>query len=389
MKSLDHQAFLNVLRAAQAPCISLYQPTHRRHPDNQQDPIRYRNQVDAVEASLGESHGVRTVRSLIGPFRKLERDRTFWNHTLDGLAVLACEGTFETFLLQRAVPERVVVADSFHAKPLVRILQSADRYQVLCLGGGNVRLLEGNRDVLDEVDLDPGVPRGTDDGRDAAERGRAAQPSPEVDQDQAKGLKRSTSTSRRHRGTPQDAIDLDVEKHFRAVDRAIAEAHSKPTGLPMVLATLPEHQPVFRGLSRNPALLPLGIDGDPFARGLDDLRRAAWEVVAPYYTTRLAGLVDAYNEAHAKHRGSPDAATVADAAVASRVKTLLIEADRVIPGRLNHATGRITFDDLGDPEVDDLHDDLAELVLERGGEVIVVPRDAMPTDSGLAAIFRH
>jgi hypothetical protein len=25
----------------------------------------------------------------------------------------------------------------------------------------------------------------------------------------------------------------------------------------------------------------------------------------------------------------------------------------------------------------------------RGGQVIVVPREALPTDSGLAAIFRH
>ena len=25
------------------PCVSLYQPTHRHYPDNQQDPIRYRN----------------------------------------------------------------------------------------------------------------------------------------------------------------------------------------------------------------------------------------------------------------------------------------------------------------------------------------------------------
>jgi hypothetical protein len=25
------------------PCLSLYQPTHRRHPENLQDPIRYKN----------------------------------------------------------------------------------------------------------------------------------------------------------------------------------------------------------------------------------------------------------------------------------------------------------------------------------------------------------
>jgi hypothetical protein len=33
-------------------------------------------------------------------------------------------------------------------------------------------------------------------------------------------------------------------------------------------------------------------------------------------------------------------------------------------------------------------DDLAELVLGKGGEVVVVPRERMPIDSGLAAIYR-
>ena len=32
-----------------APCLSLYEPTHRRHPENQQDPIRFRSLVRDLE----------------------------------------------------------------------------------------------------------------------------------------------------------------------------------------------------------------------------------------------------------------------------------------------------------------------------------------------------
>src|SRR5690606_27843381 len=60
---------------------------------------------------------------------------------------------------QRPVKELVVVADSFHTKPLLRIIQSADRYQILALTRKDVRLFEGNRDVVDEVELDAAVPR--------------------------------------------------------------------------------------------------------------------------------------------------------------------------------------------------------------------------------------
>lgn len=69
--------------------------------------------------------------------------------------------------------------------------------------------------------------------------------------------------------------------------------------------------------------------------------------------------------------------------------TLLIEADRQIAGRLDGATGRLDFEDLSHPRVDDLLDDLGELVGQRGGRVLVIPAERMPTPTGVAAIYRH
>jgi hypothetical protein len=39
--------------------------------------------------------------------------------------------------------------------------------------------------------------------------------------------------------------------------------------------------------------------------------------------------------------------------------------------------------------VDDLLDDLSEKVLEKGGQVVVVPAERMPTKEGAAAIYRY
>jgi len=50
--------------------------------------------------------------------------------------------------------------------------------------------------------------------------------------------------------------------------------------------------------------------------------------------------------------------------------------------------GRISHDAVADPEVDDLLDDVAELVLQKGGQVMVIPAEKMPTDTGLAATYR-
>lgn len=43
------------------------------------------------------------VQALVEPFEAVAQDHDFWNHTLDGLAVLGAPGLFRVFLLQRPV----------------------------------------------------------------------------------------------------------------------------------------------------------------------------------------------------------------------------------------------------------------------------------------------
>lgn len=144
------------------PSLSLYQPTHRGHPDNQQDPIRFRHLVKAMETSLLRQHAADAVQALVEPFKALAQDHDFWNHTQGGLVVLGAPGLFRVFLLQRPVAELAVVAvvaDSFHTKPLRQFMQSTGRYQVLALSLHKVQLFEGDRNALDAVALAPGVPQ--------------------------------------------------------------------------------------------------------------------------------------------------------------------------------------------------------------------------------------
>jgi hypothetical protein len=43
MNSLANDYRAGLFEAQEPPCLSLYQPTHRHHPENRQDPIRFRN----------------------------------------------------------------------------------------------------------------------------------------------------------------------------------------------------------------------------------------------------------------------------------------------------------------------------------------------------------
>jgi hypothetical protein len=381
MHSLINDYAAGLLDAHEPPCLSLYQPTHRHHPDNQQDPIRFGNLVKSMEQSLRQKYTTRELKPLLEPFQALAGDRDFWNHTLDGLSVLRAPGLFRVYRLQRLVPELVVVADSFHVKPLMRILQSADLYQVLGLNRREIKFYEGNRDVLDEIELAQEVPRTITDalGEELTEPHLTVA---------SYGKGAGEPPMRHGHGSRKDEVDIDSERFFRAVDRAVLEHHSKPSGLPLILAALPEHHNLFRQVSQNPFLLSDGIDTHPDALPGEGLRDRAWRVVEPQYLTRLAALVEEFGRAKSKGLGSDDPAPVAEAAVAGRVAKLLIEAERHVAGRIDPASGRIEYGVLAHPEFDDLLDDLGELVLNKGAQVVIVPAERMPTRTGIAAIYR-
>jgi len=365
------------------PCLSLYQPTHRRHPDNQQDPIRFRYLVKALATSLRQQHATAAVKALVEPFEALAQDHDFWNHTLDGLAVLGGPGLFRVFLLQRPVAELAVAADSFHTKPLRQWLQSTGRYQVLALSLNKVQLFEGNRNTLDAVALAAGVPQ----TMTAALGDERTEPHTTVSS--YGGIGGGHMAMHHGQGGKMDEIDGDAERFFRAVDRAVLEHHSRPSGLPLMLAALPEHHHRFREVSHNPFLMASGLMADPQGLTHDDLRQRAWDVAAPQQEAQQAAWSDAYAAAAAHGLGSEDLSQVAYAAVAGRVSTLLLEAERQVAGRIDGSTGRIDPADLGNPRVDDVLDDLGTLVESMGGEVHVLPAERMPCRTGVAASFRY
>lgn len=203
----------------------------------------FRGHVKSLAASLAQAQTKVDVPALLAPFHALADNDAFWNHTLDGLAVLGCSGAFRVFVLPRILPDMAVVADSFHTQPLRRILQSVDRYQVLCLSRDKAKLWEGNRDGLAEIEWPESVPQTASEalGDHLKEEG-----------------------------------DLDTERYFRLLDRVVMEHCSKPSGLPLLLVALPEHHHRFRQSSHNAALIPEGLEINPDALDSEALCARAW-----------------------------------------------------------------------------------------------------------------
>ena len=383
MTSPTMERMSELLDGHSGTCVSVYLPTVRRFPEHQQNPVKFRNLLREAARTLTAEVGESQADELLAPLYALAENQAFWSHPQDGLAVFSANEFYRVMKLQRTVPERVVVRDRFRTKPKLRSVQSADRFQLLALTREQVSLVQGNRDAIDEVELAPGIPRTLTDalGEDVTEATKTGTGTLRGGHSAAGAFTRSGIGSRK------DEVDKDTERFFRVIDRAICDHYSKPSGLPLLLAALPEHQTPFRQLSHNSHLAEEAIAINPDSLDLETLRTKAWELFEPRYAKRIAQLVDEFNTANAHGTGSDDPDAIALAVIGGRVKTLLIEEDRTIPGHLDAATGQVRIRDDGASH-DDLIDDLAEHTLRAGGEVVIVPTDRMPSSAGVVATYR-
>jgi hypothetical protein len=182
---------------------------------------------------------------------------------------------------------------------------------------------------------------------------------------------------------------LRGEYRWHCLCGAILQHYSRPSGLPLILAALPEHHSRFHKVSQNPFLVTNGMRFHPDSLSTEELQAHAWQSLEERYRTRLTALGEQYEQARAEGLGSDDLVQVAKAAASGRVATLLIEADRQIMGWLDGTTGTIEFAQAGEARVSDLLDELGALTETMAGRVMVIPPQEMPRESGLAATYRY
>ena len=346
------------------PLISLYQPTHRSFPDNKQDPIVFKNLLRVIENSLEQLPNIDLMDTIMKPFYELKDNKNFWDHTSDGIAVFASKNNCVVYNLQTPVKELAVVANSYHIKPIIKAFQSTENYHILGLSRDNFTIYQGNRYGFEEIEIDQGTPRTMKEvlGEELSE--------PYLSHASHAGTG-SPAIYYGH-GDVKSEIDKDTEKYFRYVDSFVLENYSKTSKLPLILVSLTEHHSKFKKISNNPYLLEDGINKSIESLDLDEIQNSSRTIIQAINVEKIQKLAEAYAKAEAELSGSSDLVQVAKAAYESRVAAILIEEDKILPGKIDYKTGEIKFGAIDSPDYDDRMDDLAELVLLNGGDVFVL-----------------
>lgn len=377
IENFDHDIFAE----KEGPYVSIYQNTHKRPKDVEQDIISFKNHLKTVKESLLKSYKEEEVKELLEPLYSLEFEKDFWNHNREAFALFANPNDFVIIRLSNKVKERAIVADSFHKKPLIRYLQTRGAFDVLTLSKDSFALYTCTKELCHRVEFEEGT---------AVTKEEVLGTLDESGYLSHASYNGANKEAMYHGHEDNKSIEKkDTERFFRYVDQFIAKTYSNPTKRPIILWALPEHQGIFRKLSNNAYLLDEGVAQSDKEVQEDTVLEHAWKVIEPTYDKEVEEIIERYQLAHSRGMATDNVHVIGKKLLEGNIDTAIISIDKVLPGKVNKVDGTIIEGQLDDPSQDDVLDDLAEGIIDQGGQVVVLPDDDIPTDSGILAIYRY
>jgi len=329
-----------LVRIQDDPAVSIYMTTTapvRGERGGREDLARLGELLRGASRQLGPRESRRRVDELLAPI--VERARAGWRDAR-GVAFLQSANVSAAFTLPVEVPDLAVVAPAFHTKPLVALLDGGGRFVVLAIADGAATAYEGS----------------------------------------PHGLRRM-AFSFPARGTSPLADWLC------AVDRALG-AELSDRGDPVVVAGDGERREAFAAVSAYPWLLDGDLECDLEQVSVPDLHSTAMAIVDAHRAHVEGEAVAQYLAATARGGStSTDLELLCRGAAVGRVGLLLHRRGAHVWGRVSpsgECSRRSGAQRAGDGDV---VDDLCQMVLVSGGNVVEVSPERMPCDGPVCAVL--
>ncbi|MFD4408165.1 chemotaxis protein [Streptomyces sp. NPDC058246] len=346
------------------PAVSVLTPTHRREPDNAQDPVRLRNVVAEAKKQLEADPSVTRERRT-DVVDQLERALAEVDlaHAEDGLAIFAAPGEHQVWSLARTVPERVVLSDTFLTRNLVAAQASERPFWVLSVSADRVTLWNGGGGHVVE-DHAGGFPLTRDRENFDAER------------------------QERIGDMPSTFRDEGTRRFLREADTAVSAVlreNPRPlyvTGETAALSCLDEVGTV----SKDAAHVPHG----GLAHGTPD---AVWQAVRPLITAEERKHTDEVARELESARGRKAFAAGVDevwqSASEGRIRLLAVEENFRVTVRDDGGDHLVPAESADMDSREDIVDEIVEQCLETGAEVRFVPDGSLGDAKGIAGVLRY
>lgn len=352
--SLKH--FITEHHETDSPRISIYMPTHRMSPENKKDPILFKNLLADAKKILDHKYPRKDWEAIVRKLESMQEDIKFWNHTADGLAVLADAMDIKTFRLETNVPSYVVVDDYFYLVPLLQYFDPMGNAYLMDLSKDRFTLYRVSRNMVEEVNQDlietsfaelfndfdaqAGLNFGGYGGGNAAYHG--------------------------HRAKPEEE-EKDRDKYFRYIDSKLPGV-IREEEIPVILAGIPDNTSEYKKLAKGTFYLDATIDKPFDSMDMDQKLSSVREILLPRFEKQINDLKERYDYLHSQGKVSIGLKNVEENAEAARIEILFLSEDQ-------------------DKETLHLVNDLVTKVITAGGDVVIL--DAGRARNKISAILRY
>lgn len=373
--------------AERGPAVSLFSPTQRIVTDAGADPLRWKNLLIGVTEALHEQGMSRNATDeLLGPAWDQHADTLAWQHMSDGLAMFLRPDWHRTFRVPVEVSHIGTVGDRFVISPLLGAVSGEEHFLMLTVSQRKVRLLEGTRHRVEEVELsevptslgevvEPPDPRSHTMARPANRAGRGG-----------------PAIFYGH-GAADDSYKKDeVTRFLRVVADGLQPQLAKQFH-PMVLVGLEELVGIYREVNTYASVLVRSVDHNPDELSAEELHEAAWPIVEEHLEQDKRSAIERFGELNGTGRASTDPAEIEQASSEGRVDALFLADGPSCWDALDAREPRIVSlgsdgDSRGLAACEQL-DRTVVATLINGGAIHAVPDEPLLDGASVAATFRY
>ena len=274
MSILTRDDLKTLYQEREGVCVSIYMPTNPSETETDQGRIQLKNLLaEAEKHLLAAGLRVPDAQKLLNPAQKFLWDKHFWRHQDEGLALFLSAGAFYYYRLPYLFEAQAVIAGRFHIKPLLPLLADDGQFFILALSQNQVRLLQGTRHSIREVDIAE-IPASLTETMMAD--------GPEIQlqfhtKSGASGNGRRMAIFHGH-GAADKQSRTNIRRYFRQINNGLSDWLVNEHA-PLLLAGVDHLLSLYKEVNSYPHLIEEVITGNPETLQAEELHQRGWAIV--------------------------------------------------------------------------------------------------------------
>lgn len=342
-------------------CISIIMNSHRTKPDYLKDALTLKNLIKDVEKRLLAVTTKQEADFLVNKLNLLAAQIDH-GHNLDSLMLFVNAEISEYTKLPVKVTNRVAIDDTFSTRDLIRAMHTESNYYILVLSQDKVRLIEALNDkVVQEFGGVFPIENNQFSTRNNTE--------PVV--------------SSRQRNL--------IAEFFNQVDKEVnIIRHQNP--LPVLICTVEENYPEYLKIAdEKQSIYDTFLNKNRISEKDHAIVTDAWEIIKTHNAKKNKARKLELHEAISERKFLNDTHDIWEALNTGRIQTLFIEKGLYQPAIIgSDGLAFVSQFQRSDANViDDIYDEMIEINMRYGGDVVFLPKGELSKFNGFGAITRY